>query len=51
MGGLQEAINFGFLLGESGWRAKQAELYRQLNVRSMRDCCYAGGMCTRQRQT
>ena len=33
IGVLSEPIAFNFLLGESGWRAKQQEVYRQLQAR------------------
>ena len=29
---MKEPIAFNFLLGESGWRAKQQEVYQQLQV-------------------
>lgn len=32
VGRLPRPIDFGLLLGESGWRSKQAALYRQLQV-------------------
>lgn len=32
IGTLREPISFNFLLGESGWRAKQQQIYRRLQV-------------------
>ena len=34
VGRLQSPISFGLLLGESGWRARQAALYRDLQART-----------------
>lgn len=33
MGRLEQQTSFNFLLGESGWRAKQREIYHQLQAR------------------
>ena len=34
IGRLKQPINFGLLLGESGWRSKQVALYHELKVLS-----------------